>query len=325
MSYLPHTSSSRRDYQEGMQLAPPSLSICVTGVMSQDGLLQITRNLPDDRTWQGTLRYRIFRPRQLRKHPPPLVVLHGGPSIPSNYLLPLVNVVTDRAILFYDMIGCGRSSRPTEPEAYSIDLCVQDLQALLKHWNLLHFHLYGHSFGGILAFEYLKATRDSTCCSSVILSSAPTSIALINAESQRLLQELKCELEYKDEEEDNKSKREVLERFRQRHECRSVPTPLSLVDAQAQAGTVWRGTEAIPNYQATLGDSHEPLSQPALTMRGQYDFCTETCVEGWKDFFRDAPRTMVLASCSHHGLLENEQLYGAVISSFLVDHDPKAV
>jgi pimeloyl-ACP methyl ester carboxylesterase len=242
--------------------------------------------------------------------PPPLIVLHGGPSVPSHYLLPLVNVVTDRAVVFYDQLGCGRSSRPQDKDAYSIPLAVDDLSLLIKEWNLSSYHLYGHSFGGILAFEYLKRTRDANC-RSVILSSVPTSIPQLEAESQRLLHEIS--------EDFDGDKRQALERFRQLHECQAVPIPLSLLDAYAQAGSTWRGTQAIPDYTA-LVETNCKLEQPAFLLRGQDDFVTQPCMQDWDKCFKKT-QTMVLAGCSHHGLLENEQLYGDVISSFLTDND----
>ena len=323
-SFLPHSAmgapslgpappESPRSYQETLQLAPPAMSICLTGVMSTEGSCSVSRTLADGAKIHGTIRYRVFRPRQLHMHPPPLVVLHGGPGVPCNYLLPLVNVVTDRSIVYYDQLGCGRSSRPEDEEAYSISLSVTDLEVLMKQWKLEQYHFLGHSFGGIVAFEYLKRTNDPKC-QSVIISSAPTSVALVEAESQRLLRDLV-------EEGDDGDKRRALERFRCKHECQALPIPLSLLDAYAQAGKKWRGIQAIPDYIATLEQGESPLSQPAFLIRGQDDFVTQACVVGWSKLFSNT-QTMVLAGCSHHGLLENEQLYGDVVSSFLVDHDP---
>ena len=306
-----------RDYQERLQLAPPAMSICLTGVMSREGSCRVSRTLSDGSQLHGTLRYRIFRPRQIqmKESPPPLVVLHGGPGIPCNYLLPLVNVITDRAVIFYDQLGCGRSSRPQDEDAYSISLAVDDLIQLMNEWNLSTYHLYGHSFGGILAYEYLKRTNDANCL-SVILSSTPTSIPQLEEESQCLLQKLVVECEG--------DKTQALERFRQVHECQAVPIPLSLMDAYAQAGTIWRGIQAIPNYNAVSlvddDDNKRVLEQPAFLLRGQHDFVTQPCMQDWNTCFCKT-QTMVLAKCSHHGLLENEHLYGTVISSFLVDND----
>jgi hypothetical protein len=48
------------------------------------------------------------------------------------------------------------------------------------------------------------------------------------------------------------------------HECQAVPIPLSLLDAYVQAGSTWRGIQAIPNYAAMV----EPkfLEQPAFLL-----------------------------------------------------------
>ena len=295
--------------------------------------------------------------------PAPLVVIHGGPGVPSNYLMNLVNVVTDRTVIFYDQLGCGRSSRPLEKEAYSIQSSVDDLRALLDHWKLKNYHLFGHSFGGIIAFEFLKykitsktndACKDSnvattatttstattittttstsssslddfhnTACLSVILSSVPTETKLVQSESERLLhliREQGCDVD------------QIAATFSQTHECRVIPTPLALLDAYAQAGSsVWRGISAIPTYKATLetnlstsNDSEQPMQEllniACCILWGQYDFVTEPCVVGWNKLFANVQSTL-LAGCSHHGLLENEQLYGDVIVAFLEDHD----
>ena len=138
----------RRQTRLGEMPPAPPPSLCITGAMSRVGRFEPSPGI--------SLAYTVFRPRQLlddRK--PTLIVCHGGPSIPSNYLLPIVNGVTDRAVVFYDMWGCGKSSRPSRltNTPFSIPKMVEHLQGLIKHWKVTKFHLYGHSFGGILAYE----------------------------------------------------------------------------------------------------------------------------------------------------------------------------
>ena len=91
----------------------------------------------------------------------PLLVCHGGPGVPSDYLFPLIGSL-NRPVMFFDQLGCGRSDRPSpEVQEYSIAASAQDLveviEALLaKEWIPMRdghpaYHLYGQSFGGILA------------------------------------------------------------------------------------------------------------------------------------------------------------------------------
>jgi proline iminopeptidase len=317
-------SAARPHHPPDNQHQPPA--IFITAVMSIDGTIAVPRNTLDGTTVEVTLHYRIFRPRQLKMQPPPLLVLHGGPCISSTYLVTMTNVITDRAIIFYDQIGCGRSTKLNQRDPFSIEESVNDLQALIQHLKLRTFHLYGHSFGGILAFEYCKrmatATANTTSTiRSVILSSTPTSIQLVLQESQRLLQELKDELVDDDDVDD---KHRLQQTFQQTHQCRVVPLPLTLTDAYAAGTSVWRGMEAFPDYVAQLspGNTTEKstIMTPALILQGQHDFVTQRCVDGWRELLLNSQQ-VTLAGCSHYGLLENEDMYGAVIGGFIEDHD----
>jgi proline-specific peptidase len=270
-----------------------------------------------------------------------LVVLHGGPCIPSNYLLPIVNGVTDRAIIFYDQWGCGKSSRPPPDKVgkFSMHVMVDHLHRLLtRQWGLETFHLLGHSFGGLLAYEYLlKYSSDDSDntkyrCRSVILASTPTSASLIERESKRLFRTVNNLSNDENENENNDNdddddceqhdrvrKHQCDENFRQTHECRLTHTPLALMDALAQAGpTPWRGIQAISDYEASGSLSNTP----SLVLVGEYDFCTTACVEGWKDLLSNpTPETTTLTDCSHYGMLEDERQYGKAIIEFLHRHD----
>lgn len=332
------------------RVAPPPLGM--TGVMCKTGSLDIPG--------RGTIRYRIFRPRQLQQKAP-LVVLHGGPLIPCNYLLPLAYVIVDRSIIFYDQLGCGQSSnvaslsvltKKTEEGKSSsvldVDAMVKDLDLLLEHWNLSQYHLLGHSFGGILLFQYLKYCASNkppetlSKCRSAVLASAPTSTKMVEEEVQRLCQELASSgitIDDDEEDEDYNSAgvsalpKKAPKRFREEHECRMVPTPFPLLDSYSQAGSPrLRGLQSIGNYAATPlspdpnaieGKESTPNPMlalpPALVLRGQYDFVTEACVQDW-DQLIDC-KYMTLAGCSHYGMLENEVMYGSVLSSFLGDND----
>jgi proline iminopeptidase len=264
------------------------------------------------------LAYRIVRPMSLSsREAAPIVVLHGGPSVPSDYLYPLEQHVPYRSIVFYDQIGCGRSSEPIDPSLYSIDAAVDDLEALLKKIGVRRFHLYGQSFGGILAFEYVKrlserASDDSVECLSVILSSAPTCVTLVEQEANRLV----AALDMSDE------TISAAERFRLEHQCRTPEMPAQLADAYAHAGTIWRGTTAIADYEATAPSETARRMQSCMVLRGEHDFVTESCLEGWKTCFNHkSVRYKTLKACSHHGLLENGILYGDLIDSFCGEYD----
>jgi proline iminopeptidase len=283
-----------------------------------EGELTVTR--PDGQDYK--LAYRIARPVSLSsRQAAPIVVLHGGPSVPSDYLYPLEQAVGYRSIVFYDQLGCGKSDEPKDLNCYSIDLALDDLEALLKKIGVRRFHLYGQSFGGILAFEYLKRQAERNQddgCLSVILSSTPTNVAQVEEEASRLVAKLT-----EQHESDDDDVVPLEQRFRLAHQCRTTPEKSQpLVDAYAHAGTVWRGTTAISDYEATPPFEGATRMKSCMVMRGEHDFVTQDCIEGWKDAFNHKfVRFKVLEGCSHHGLLENGPLYGEVVDSFFAEFD----
>ena len=49
----------------------------------------------------------------------PLLVLHGGPGIPHDYLANLALLGDERPVVFYDQLGCGKSDRPEDPALWT--------------------------------------------------------------------------------------------------------------------------------------------------------------------------------------------------------------
>src|SRR5258708_4575062 len=58
----------------------------------------------------------------------PLVILHGGPGVPHDYLENLEALASDnQRVIFYDQLGGGRSARP-------VDLSLGGEERFLKEW-----------------------------------------------------------------------------------------------------------------------------------------------------------------------------------------------
>ena len=256
----------------------------------------------------------------------PVVILHGGPSVPHNYLKPLIRRFPDRSLIMYDQLGCGKSDEPvnTGDNIYSIKLSVEDLIELLSEIGIVDFHLYGQSFGGILGYEFLKSvfsTDDIQSlpfqCKSFVLSSSPYSVPLVEEVAGALLKELL---------EEDPDSSTLSERFRLKHQTRcSIDNqmPLVLKEAYEYAGTEWRGTSAISDFVAQPQESNSKpslLQVPALILRGEHDFVNDECIDGWKILF-ESFETRVMKDCGHHILLDNEEEYCEVLNNFFTKHD----
>jgi len=210
---------------------------------------------------------------------------------------------------------------------YSIENAVHDLEELIHSLQLNKFHLLGHSFGGCVAYEFAKADglhSSGSKCLSLTLDSTPDNMKTSLEECSRLEDEVKRELILEDKESQEAS-RLVQDRLRRRNECRTEEMPDSLVTAIENRGTTF-GPEAVAGYVAYPPSSHS--LPPVLLIRGQYDFITEKCVQGWRKIFAqdsnprgNAYREEEMSNCAHYCHLEDAQSFGELIKSHCFIND----
>jgi len=244
----------------------------------------------------------------------PLLVCHGGPGVPSDYLFPLAEIL-QRPVIFFDQLGCGRSERP-EPadQEYSIAAFVGDLVAVIdalvaEAWIPLRdgrpaYHLYGQSFGGILAFETLTADAGPAPPRSLSLSNVPSSVPVLLEEVSALLAGLGGD----------------GTRFEATHICRATPRPAPLLAAYVPGhpGSHWRGVEVIADWcvpEARL----RSFTTPVLLLAAEHDFVTPRSMQGWQDL--PNRHLVMLPGVAHHALLESPAAYGAQLEAFLRNHE----
>jgi proline iminopeptidase len=90
-------------------------------------------------------------------HGAPLVVLHGGPGAPSYYMSSLARLGPDRPVVFYDQLGAGRSDMPSDTTLWRIERFMAELDSVRVQLDLGEIHLLGHSWGSMLATDYVLA------------------------------------------------------------------------------------------------------------------------------------------------------------------------
>ena len=131
-------------------------------------------------------------------------------------------------------------------------------------------HLFGSSWGGMLALEYML-TRP-TGVASLTLNSTPTSAPRWAVEALRLACRLPPGLDDKQAEEE----------FKRRHICRLDPEPEVLARARAQFGaqvyeTMWGSNEFTVTGTLKEWDVIDRLGEldvPTLVTSGRHDECT---------------------------------------------------
>lgn len=87
-----------------------------------------------------------------------IMLLHGGPGVPD-YLAPVADMLGPRyRAITFDQRGVG-SSVVSQPR-YELDDYLGDLEAVREGLGFSSVHLFGHSWGGLLAQAYAQRFPD---------------------------------------------------------------------------------------------------------------------------------------------------------------------
>ena len=261
----------------------------------------------------------------------PLLVLHGGPGAGHNYLLPLAALGDERAVIFYDQLGCGGSDAPRDATLYTVQRSVEELAAVRRALGLERVILFGNAWGGMLAIEYLCQTG----CEGIeklILSGTPPSLKQALAGQQRLLDALPDDAGAKMQalealgRTDSDDYQDLVLDFYRRHVCRVYPWPTPVQDSievvsRAIAYQVMNGPNEFTITGTLKGwDRSADLNRitaPTLITTGEFDEVTRDCAETLRAGIKGS-EMMVFANLSHMTMDEAPDLYCAALRKFIV-------
>lgn len=118
----------------------------------------------------------------------PLLLLHGGPGVPSYYLNSMAALGDDRPIIFLDQLGCGRSDRDIDSSLLNVDSFVGELKEFTDSLHLTAYYLYGQSWGTMLGMDYYLKYPEGV--KAIIFSSPCLSIPLWQRDAHNLIKTL---------------------------------------------------------------------------------------------------------------------------------------
>lgn len=129
---------------------------------------------------------------------PPLIILHGGPGLSQDYLLPQMSrLAAHHFLVFYDQRGSGRSDDEKNLTRINLNTFVEDLEEVRQKFNLKRVSILGHSWGAFLAMKY-AISHPKVVDKLILVSSMPASnkdFALSIEECNRRLQPFMKEVE----------------------------------------------------------------------------------------------------------------------------------
>ena len=262
----------------------------------------------------------------------PMLALHGGPGSSHDYLEPLAQLAkSGRRVVFYDQLGgAGNSDQPHDPSMWTVELYRAELATVIESLELRRYHLFGSSWGGMLAMEH-ALTRPSGLASLVIASS-PSSIPQWVAEANRLRAALPLEVQetlLKHEAAGTTTDAgylKAMDVFYRRHVCRTDPWPDCVVRAFAkleQNPEVYNTMNGPSEFHVIgtlkdwdITDRLHQIRVPTLVTSGEFDEATPAINRTVHQAI-EGSESVIFAGCSHMAFVEDPDRYLSVLTDFL--------
>jgi proline iminopeptidase len=257
----------------------------------------------------------------------PLLTLHGGPGGACDYLFSLDALSDERPVIYYDQLGSGKSDHPKDLSLWTTTRFVDELAAVRKALGLEKIHLLGHSWGTMLAAEYI-ATKHPAGIESLILSSSAVSTTKWMEDAKILVAQLPAELQAairKNEEAGTTDSPEYVAatmEYYKRFMCRLDPWPDALTNGMPNPdvyGTMWgpsefRATGTLRDFDRS--GALRTLTMPVLYTAGRYDECRpETAA--WYQSLTPGSSLVIIENSGHLTSLDQPEAYAKAVREFL--------
>ncbi len=245
----------------------------------------------------------------------PLIILHGGPGgCVERY--EVLEQLSEQGIplIFYDQLGAGYSRVPKGNEhLWTFKTYIKELENVIAYFGLKKFSILGHSWGGMLALEWVtKHSHDGL--EKLILFSTLPSTKIWNEEHLKMIQSYpKKELDAILFEKDNKPYDKALFKKGMKHfydehvgkknqrkytpKTKHFPKTNKEIYEKMWGKSELFGTGTLSNYDVT--DFLKNIDVPTLILSGKYDESTPEMNRVMKEKIPQA--NWVLLENSHHG------------------------
>ena len=264
----------------------------------------------------------------------PLVMLHGGPGgCIERYESFEILAATGQPIIMYDQLGCGYSKVPAgHKELWTVETYKEEIDNVLDYLMVKDYYLLGHSWGGMLALEYIL-DKPKHMPKKLILYSTLPSTKIWNDEHLEMIkdypeEELKALLAEKDGiEVDKDILKQATKHFYNDHvgkksdrkyklRRRVFPkTNLEIYNYMWGPSELF-GTGTLKDYDVT--PKLKNIGLPTLILHGELDESTIKMNELMHNEIKHSQYHM-LKGCHHGSYNEKPEEVMEVIQKFLAD------
>ena len=258
----------------------------------------------------------------------PLLILHGGPGAPHDYLENLAALSSrEQRVIFYDQLGCGKSDCPDEPARWHLSRFVHEVETVRNALNLDEVVILGQSWGGMLALEYALSRPDGL--KALILSNSTSSAPLWGQEAKRLREQLPLSVQNtlaaheQASTTDSEAYQTAMAAFYARHVCRLPVIPdfvqRSFNRIGQPYGVMWGPSEFYMTGNLAQWDVTRRLREidlPVLLISGEHDESTPLINKTLHESLA-LSQWVMFEDCSHLTHVEAPERYLDTVDEFL--------
>ena len=232
-------------------------------------------------------------------------------------------------IVLYNQLGSDKSDVPKDDSRFTMDYYVQECEQVRDSLNLSKVHLFGHSWGGMLAIAYALKYQDNL--KSLIISSGLASVPLARKETEKLVSEMPPEAQrilkkYSEiGDYDNQEYLDTYDKyFRQKHSFRLKELPkeldYTLKHINKRVFRFMEGPDDL-NMTGTLKnwdviDQLHMIRIPCLITVGKYDSVPPSVAENIHEHIRNS-KLVQFENSGHFAMWEERNRYTEVLRNFL--------
>ncbi|EPQ78486.1 proline iminopeptidase-family hydrolase [Mycobacterium marinum] len=262
----------------------------------------------------------------------PLLVVHGGPGLPHYYLSALQRLAGEREVIFWDQLGCGNSERPSDVDLWTMGRSVAEMDAVVRALGLEAFHIFGNSWGGMLAQQYVLDVPSGAV--SLTISNSTASIPRFADNVIRLKAELDPGTQATIDRHEaagtthSAEYQSAITTWNETYLCRTLPWPAYLTEAFQNLGPEIFETMFGPSDFRIVGtirdwdvvDRLAEIALPTLLLAGKYDECSPEDMREMHQ--RIAGSRFEFFECSAHmPFIEEPDRFDRVMRDFLRSND----
>lgn len=258
-----------------------------------------------------------------------ILCLHGGPGLNHEYILSLADLSKHGyQVIFYDQLGCGKSEVPKNIGLFTIERAVEEVEGIRQVLQLGNIHLYGSSYGGLLAIAYALKYQKNLL--SLITTGGLSNVPFCTSEMAKMKASLPPDvikiMEQFEEAGDyaNPEYQKAMQEFYKRYFCRLQEWPKELLSSLEHVSPSVYLTMNGPTEFMIVGgirywnvsDQLHKIRVPTLVTCGKYDEVSPKEAKNIHKGIRGS-KLAVFQNSSHLAMWEERDKYIKVLASFL--------